>query len=1095
MGFSKFRPIVSSKCHKEEVDIRMFLRENQAPQQCLPVWFIALQHSFNRAMILDRHFLYDIETNVCIASLPGEFHHSVDSYRLVLAQRFGQNLNFRELPVSLLRLYFCGQQQFKNIIRRITVDNKRELMRLCQTTALTEALSYMIDYTFCSFERTLEKVLYSRETNELWYDTNLCEAIQTSPYWNSLSIPLNVIMSKHAILYTLLWRMNSALILEKLVMPWHDETSKAFFLYRIQLYRDTHMDLLAVIVKEVIYDDLRVSKKFLPYYYPASNRVCCIEELPDLSSFIFDNFKTGTHLKERTTLLDMIGHYSSVKSFNNICKDRNWWEIICTYGEKYPFIYEHVKFCIKCVLLGNLPNALGELNVMARVRIHISFWPEYIDQILTRDEIDRMMTPSTNPYIVAAKKREKKLAKETAKKHGAKKMERVMKKFDDKEAAKMNYKKTRFKMWLIKCRYFASSLMKEVLFYTHESVRITDEYLRLDVKWIQYKNIIRVANGQCRNELSRQAREKNMNEAFDWSTIEHIEKTPDDRYDLKKGIIMLFHTAALKVTKKVMKRNFIGIIEVKSTGMEEKMDITRFDNMSPIYCDKDTPDRKKMTLDELHFMCYCMAIDNNPILKTSMFKMMGMSEKGVLTIREWLLDYYIYDRPDDSFKKDIDVFQKHNIQDYVIMKTAFVLIKYYMRTTSIFHLPIDVALRQTYALRRHQMSISDWAPTPQHLGTYYRCHGCLRFANSIITPCDYQYPPNYNELSCTRHRIYNGLSPKCMNNILLYEGKYARILEHHSYANHRQDMEASQTTTTTTITKSDNISYLNIAAYDPVDHRAYCVRSKKRKRNQLNQHMDNHNENSIVIMRTTDNTTTLTRSRIKQTVLDTISDEVDDEIERDIEEEEEEDDITNMIIDDVTSLTKNNLEQIEKYIGNTKNISKSSKENNKKIIFNITNEPLRKYYHCQIPMQAVNMAGLVVDNHTLCVDCGIMTEYRDYNYLTYGPNCMRHQSHEIMKHHPIYHNHDATSSQTHKRRPLHQRLLLKANDQCRVCRKTDANFILVIFSVADLGLKPVSCCSVCYTNLTRNRTGKPLLHNNKDIEHFTVGKNYPVFSV
>jgi hypothetical protein len=1046
------------------------------------------KQSFNQSILLDRHLMSDIETNVCIGCVEGEYH-SIDSLRLILTQRFKQ-LNFRELPVSLLRLYFSGQQKFSSILARLSVDAQYVLQELFQTMDLAGALRTVIDFTFCTFERTLERVM---DPSKVWYDMFLMHALSHDTYWAGLPPVVTTLPDRrYTAWYTAVWRIHVTILLERLVKPWHDEESMQFFLYQTQLYRDTHLDLLSIMVKDGIYsDDALMERQTMRHYYPTSNRVCCIEELPNLSAYAFDNLMTGPDTKTLKTMPKKMSHYTCRKTFNNICKDRNWWEIIRDYGEQHPIIYDHVKQSIRCVLLGNLPGTQCALDLMARIRINISFWPAYADEVLTREEIDATMPVNCNPFILAKEKREKKLAKERAKKHTDKKFASVMEAFDAKEALKMNYEKTRFKMWLIKCRYFASSLMKEILFYTEESSVIIDRYLSLDVKWIQYKNIIRAANGQCRQELSMQAKNRTLSEPFDWHVIEHIEKSSDGRYDIKRGKIMIFHTNTLDVTTKVRKRNFIGIIEVKSTGIEERIDITKYNNLQPIYAESEAKaegKRTKPTLDELHFLTYCMAIDDNQIIRTSIFKLLGMSAQGLATLREWLFEYYTYDIPDDSLKKKIDKFQRQNIQDYIIMKTVFKMINFYRRRDKIFFLPLPFMLRQMNALRTRYMRVNDWDPSPRQLGIHYQCMGCQKFANTIIHPYDYTHASTYNEYTCSRHRVYSTIQKK--HNALVYDQKNQHIVEYHS-DDGRDDVII--------LPKNDNISYLTMAAYNAIDGKPYCIKNKKKRVPNYNKTTSMDQKN--IIMQSRNGKVTISCNKVSSTVVTqqqmTMNDD-DKTSETEGDDETEAIDITSILLD-INQLSKAGRERLKQYgkhllqSQHVKPKKKNGVENNKKKILDIILEPLQKLYHCGLPLEERDMAGVVINGKVLCVECGLMTEYKNYNNSTYGHVCMREESAEMTTNHPLFTTGEPVTSEVIKKRAIHPRLVLqRETTRCQVCQKTDASLILVIRGT-HFKLTPLYCCTVCHSNLTNPKIVKSTssMLSLNEVAQFVKHKNYP----
>ena len=1208
----KSRPLVQSSFCEERVCPSLFLPTlNSTAAE--PVWLKKLDQSFNQSLLLDRHFLREIETNMCIGSLQEEKpFHSVSSHLLILAQ-INLNTNIRELPVSLLRLFFAGQQHFSSIVERISFDAFRHLCQLFGIPLLTperrdesseqklqQYLMLLCDYTFCSFERTLRYLTKSIYTHkQIPFQMTFQQIFSSSAYWEGffLGIPPQGIqeMHKHLILYTIVWRIYVTLLLEDYVKPWHNEETEHWFLYKTKLFRDTHLDLLSIATKDGLYEDEQLHN-LLRIYYPTSNRICCVEELPDLSIYATDNYKTGPHLKERTTLPEKISHYSCIKTFNNICKDRNWWDIIRTYGEQHPIIYDHIKLGIKCVLLGNLPGSLGQLSLAARIRINISFFPEYADEDMTREEIDATMLPNSNPYILAEEKRKKKLAKEKAKNLSKDQLASVMKAFDTKEALKMNYTKTRFKMWLIKCRYFASSLMKEILFYTQESDGLMNRFLSLNQKWIQYKLIIRLANGKCRNEISRQI--SLCQWSINWFVIENIEKSQDNKYDLKKGEIMYFHNKALTVSDKVRKRDFIGIVLIKSTAIEEKIDLDKLPPIEPIYCDtlpQDGSPQQKMTLEELHFITYCMAMEQTPLVKTSLFQAMGMSREGIITLRELMMEYYTYAIPDDSIKKRIRAFLERSIQDYIIMKTAFKMIEYYRKREHVFHLPIQFAHRQIHALRRRQLKIDDHDPTPEKLGVHYQCHGCQNFATTKIFPQDYPSYSNYSELSHSRFRVFsNFVSPNpatgeenaseiqptntglgCEDIVLCFDGKNYRTLEHYktliatttnSSGSARKPRELKEGKEGKKKKKpkkkdnvGDNISFLSIASYNSHDGMPYCERNK---RNGISgkfslKSIDTKKTESVVIMRTRN-------SKIKvyshRTISSKVNDEDGDYQEEEEEEREEEDDeddeededdeddedsgkrgkgtrrkkkhseqstedydplpYLELMSDNLSELTKENFDRMEQYVKQRTGdfVLPKHKENNKRKILNIILEPLHKLYNCRVPMQEIDMIGLVKNGKTLCVECGMMTEYKNFNMSPYGPVCNTHPLASLMHHHPSWVNHNHLQNGTsmtqllqqvrtlddefltqgemskfaNKRKILHPSVLLARNERsisCEICHQSDIAVRLTFQSDSFL-LSTIKCCFVCHHNLTRTRPTKPILLTKNDILEYQIQKGY-----
>jgi hypothetical protein len=1235
-----------------------------------PQWFIALTLSFNQQLLLDRHFLARLERDMCIASLVSDGQRQqqrqqrslwgLDSLRLLLARNLGTKMpRLRELPVSLLRLYFSGQEHFEAVLDGIPHPAFYHLLALARgdalrtaTTATTksvnlcskkyvknrrlvgEYLKRLVDVAFCSFERALRLLFHSLARSD-WCDAGLVDALYNDTYWRGLPLPPSFVRDvprnasraqllmwlttgSNLIWYLCVWRCNVTLLLEKYVKPWpaaahvaESHEAGRWVVYKMQLYRDTHLDLLTVMKARECYDDAQlVHSSIMATHYPTCNRVCCAEELTDLSAYSLDNFKTGAQLKERSTLAHKTGHLYGIKTGNNICKDRNSPEIIRACGEQDPVIYDQVKETCRCGMLGNFPGATrGTLTMAARMRVTWSFWPENADRIMTRDEIDRFMHPYCNPYIQSETRRAEKLRKEQAKLRRAnpalsgpvakKKLATVMEAWDAKERVKMTYDKTVFKMWLIKCRHFVSSLMREHFFFVQESNGVIDHYLSYDYKWQQYKNITRIANGQCRNELSRQAATLPWTQRFDWSVLEFIEKSPDGKYDVKRGITMVFHTAALKVTKKVMKRNFLGILEVKATGIEEKI---HFDNktapLKPIYVSDaearaQGDARTMMSEEELHFMCYCIAMKRNPVIATSLFQVMGMSRAGVESIRKWLLDYYTYDVPDDSFKKGLLKFARDNFNDYLIMKTALYVISFLSKNMHIFHLPKQFALRQIDAQRKGQLSINDWEPTPARSGYHYRCPGCQKFANSIVLPQHYPVHSNHCELAFSRHRVFTGSALMTNNNnntaaatmmrseacnlTLLYDHKWPRIVEYHrkKYAlseNSRalalaringaitttetmgvEENELDDTSSQRVTKKSENVSFLNVAFYNPHDKRAYCIKNKRRRMGGGVWSLAECERAPIVM--TGDRGRIFircTRVTISNSLNDTLGgasdaseqeggrgkrwkcateemeEEEDDDEEEDEEDEEGEDDDegggggggggseedeavgaqqpgyeTEMLnlMTDVSEMTPMHLARLESYAKThvrelTQNLPKAGNrapsqqqsplKNNKKRILRAVQQPIQARYNCRLPLQAIDMIGVVKNGHCLCVECGVMTVYDNHNMTHYGPVCGRHISSTMQRHHPAWQSDSLVAqyldgwracggAQTEmtkaKKRGLHPLAKVAVIDRvgpldrlCHCCQLLPPE-VRVTVAVASYRMVSVMCCGICHHNL------------------------------
>ena len=1113
----KARPLSGATLCEQPVRASLLMPHPVASRRTDSVWLTAVQRQMLRPVLQDRHYLLELEENMCIASLDQGTaeYHSIDSFRLLLATRHAQPQlahQVRELPVSLLRLYFAGQQHFTTLLDGIphrSFDTLVQLARqdnepfgdeshwglappseyeterlVAQKQALARYLTRILDACFCSFERTL--CLMANAT-EAWPDFGLAQALDTDPYWAGLVQPAPFEWygnrrDTHLAWYACLWRCHVTLQLDRLVKPWRHPEHRDWLLYRMQLFRDTHLDLLSAMIAHQCYADVQLhQRRLLQLHWPACDRVCCAEELPDLASFALDNLKTGTHLKARTTLRDKLGHILFIKTMNNICKDRNFFDIVVRDGEQDELVYDLLKAITRCVLLGNLPRARGQLCMMARVRCNLSFWAPQADRVMTEQEVQEHMPPHRNPYAMELAKREKKRRKEVARGTKTERIEQLLEALRRKQE-RAGYDKTWWKMLMLKCPYTSSSLVKEFTFWVLESGRCVDELQSLDRRWCEYKEITRIANGQVRQELSRQMGVAGVSaEALDWSVIEHVEKPPDRDYDIKRGKIMEFHALALRVAKKVMKRDFMGIIEVKATGTEEEPSFQR-QALAPVYRQDDQLEDQRPTLDELHFVCWYMAQrlrEGSGVLETRWFQVLGMTRAGLLQLRDWLFRYYTYDIADDSLKDEIRAFRKRSMNDYLLMKTVFKLVGYYLRDSRLFYLPVAFAVAQSRALRR-QLRLEDWEKSPPLLGILYQCRGCMRFANAVVPPLDFTMQSNYSELVRRKAQIYSEVCPRaqhpqingstCHNLVLTLADKRTRVVEHYKTQVARAGAPKSGERKAGRIEdeqkrndeleeeeqrrRRENISFLTVAFCDVQDGLPYCVRSRRQRvvvgRSEVT------GANNVVLRslrrgtriestRFTTRTEALPPSGPSTTGNNTNArardgdeetpeepDEAGDEQEEFRPQYESNRLLFNPSIDE---LRKEGREYLQRWFASGQGACTSTitpvsggvgkppekkggraADNNKKGVLRLTCEPLTRLYNCQCPLQPVDMPGVVKSGKTLCVECGVMTELTNFSMTSHGPVCTRHCNVGFTLNHPVWQMDTQSASYMQRRR-------------------------------------------------------------------------------
>lgn len=1035
LGYTKSRPLTASTLHTESVNAELFLHivENDDDGLLLPQWWRDFKSSFNHSLVMDRHFLSAIDSNVCIGSIDEGArdtpHAIVDTLRLILAQKSGSLLDFRELPVSLLRLYFAGQQRLRRFITRIPNHTLKELLHLLvppdhlapdqhvdQCALIERYFIGVLDTTLCAFERSLSTVVHAlHRDDDRWLQFNLDESLEKDPFWANLPRPKLTgddayKRRDHCIWLTCVWRINVSLLIERYLKPWENENAHEWISYRLKLFRASHLDLMTVMVKHGVYEDTLLLRggdaSLFLRAYPSCARICCAEEMPDFVPYLTDNFKTGSELKERSTLEDMIGHIFINKTAPNICKIRNSFDIMVRYGEEYPIFYDLLKNVLKCTLLGHVPKARGSLNMVAAIKVNMSFDADEADAIISEEE-----------WLEATK--DKAVKRQRSKK---------------KEKDELIYVKTRFKLHLVLCRHYVLFGFKGFFFYIAESSGCFNEMLSIDHKFLQYKEIVTIGNGRCLNELSRQAAERAWHLPFDWSVIEY-EKKSKVTYDIKSGEIKKFHAWALKLSRKVWKGNFIEILAKKMTNIEEEITMSG-DATQPYvpfyYIDgKETASAERViSLDELHFLCWCMSKCPSGKLGTRWLKVIGMSREGVTAVRDWLFHYEDFDIADNSLK-DLGVeFQAHSMKDYMILKTVLNLIVYY-KTEQIFHLPIEYAKRQIYALR-NLLHVEEWEPTPPLLGFVYQCPGCLKYANTIVEPLD-------DRPRCPLHHSVS----------LIYATSYADAVSGPTkpVATKKKCLakKTKKPKTTTTTKKQQEESpppqqqqpntmatscFLNTAFFNMHNTGLYCSKYSAGYKHALAQENTPEAETRI-IMRRRDNSIVIRSNKTllvyeggEQTPSSKTTTKFSDAIVTDegnhfynqkshldrqskkdqwllqIRENEfdlgdddmlREFDNANEVVEEIITEPGEDGDKASDVTSETKAVPKAKKTNKKVIYARVKDTITGQNYTCNRELQLTDFIGIIKNGKALCVECGSMTEVKNFNISNQGITCNRHR--------------------------------------------------------------------------------------------------------
>lgn len=1110
------------------------------PVRCHRGWLQQLQRQCCRPLWLDRHYLTELDrlgVGDTVLCAPEEAQHSVDGLRVALARRFGIK-RVRPLPVALLRLYFLDQAHFALLVKRVPVEHFATLVSLIDTPTseattgpkemgeewessetrqqrarLLVYLRQVVDAALCSFERCLLLMAECFDAGRQWPMFGFVQSLQNDAYWAGMPW-LKPDPATKLVQLCWLWRCHVTLQLQRLVQPWRDASEREWLLYQLQLFRDTHLELATQQLTQNVHSDTELvdSRQLLHLYWPGADRVCCWEELPCMMEHALDNQKTGVFLKERSTLPEKLGHVFFNKTMNNICKERNFHRIVVRYGEQDEIVYDLVKLVARCVMLGNLPRSRGTLSWVARVRVVCSLWGEQADSTMSDAEQQAFLPAYCDPRLAAEAKRQRKMAAERKRGASQERIEAVLQSLRQKEE-RQRCTQTRFKLSLLKCPYFYSSSLKEWMFCVLEQSWCLNALLELDAKLPQYKQVVRLINARCRQELSLQLAQTpssttHWSSTIDWSVMESIERVPGRDYCVKRGHVMEGHAQGLPTNKKVFKRSFQGIIDIKATGIEEGLLGLRklvasatgespdaSDDEIQQVCSDGTPaTAHKPTLEQLHFVCWCMATsptqhkrvgfgDSGAMMETRWFQVLGMTRDGLADLRTWLFKYHTYDVADDSFKKSIRAFLQRSMADYLLMKTVFRLLNYYRRKEQLFILPAPFAKRQLHALRQKQMRLQPWEPTPELLGVCYQCQGCLRFANAVVTPLDYPSLSNYSELVRPDLQVYTGqpvtraLNGLAQHHVSLVDAdRHWRIVERcqtrtaQRFERRQQDEEKynKELADEERRRRRENISFLNVAFYNVADGLPYCVRNRRQR------HQTEPTGQSQLVLRSLYNGTRITAHTLRVTSLQDAKDDEEDEDEGDSDSE------------DAAPVDRDEGELRPYYEGlalafnpSARNLRREAGqrmaqlsslmlghapsvpvvENNKKRILSVVHQPLQQVYSCQSPMQPINMIGLVKNGRTLCVECGVMTELQAHSMTSRGPVCMHHCDPSVMRHHPVWEM-DAASAAVLNPKPTGPVTDACDDRQCEVC--TERAMVWVACQGARLRLSKHACCRTCY---------------------------------
>jgi hypothetical protein len=374
----------------------------------------------------------------------------------------------------------------------------------CEKGKGREFLRRLAAFTFVSFEECLIGLYHNRLPDWkpffAWMLTHQSAAkgVPLPDNWEE--------HGEHFIWSCSLWRSLVASYFSTFVCPASRDAGELE--YQAVLFLDTHLDVLTTCARNGRYqDELFFAHKgaLLAQVYPSANRVCCAEELPDLTPFmLFANlfFDSGSKKTSRS-VARAIAHVFLCKVMNQICQVRHLNLVLVAYMRRLPLIAQLFRLVLRCVLLGNLPRALHRPELAARIKIHGTFVVNPLEGKNAKPELDEAGLES----------------------------------------------------WVNEKRHVVMFALREFFLYTCEAGMMVDEMLGVNLKWKHFKEIVRFANGSIREEMNRQAQVCFSN-PMDWDPIERIRVSTNSRGKVTRaahGTIMNFHALSLGTFKKLKK--------------------------------------------------------------------------------------------------------------------------------------------------------------------------------------------------------------------------------------------------------------------------------------------------------------------------------------------------------------------------------------------------------------------------------------------------------------------------------------------------------------------------------------------------------------
>jgi len=567
----------------------------------------------------------------------------------------------------------------------------------------------------------------------------------------------------HTIVRTALWRIVAATWVATRLLPPAILGGSTDCEYQAALFGDTHLDLLTAAVRYGRTDDaffLAKNGAVLSAVYPLPHRVCCAEELPDLTPYLLPadlGFDSGRGKKQRT-LEQAIIHVFICKMKNNICQSRHLPYVIAKCAADFPFIARLLCLVVHAELLGNVPGATSRLGLMARIRVQLDMAD------------DPLLTP--DPARTAAMQ------------------QRVV-------------------QWAVHRKFLPLFLLREFFVYTCEAHGLIDEYFSQRQEWREYKQIVALGNGALRNELTHQCSERPL-APITWAYIDPLE--PRDPHEaallatlhgnagVAGALIRRYHHMATRTCQKILKGRIEQLLPKKMIPNEMDVLSTHADRYlarldyrwhhlaqaieqgatidqvfemvgeTPELAaqfreneDKPVSDPGRLQLadvlrrhviemdvlppvqtevaalaDIMHVVAWAAAGDMTAALRRGedavvplrYLQLLGFDDASRAVVRKWVYDYTVRDVSDNSLKRETYEYGCANLSAFLKLKQYLRLIDLYRNENRVMLLPEHPTRRQYNVLRR-RMHLRPHDATLPALGKALLCGCCNKWATWI----------------------------------------------------------------------------------------------------------------------------------------------------------------------------------------------------------------------------------------------------------------------------------------------------------------------------------------------------------------------------